>query len=641
MHQALLKKRAIIFTAVGLVLAIAGIMGLAFTTFAGIHISKVGFTTDGYDSPPRKVSGLLLMPDRPVSKPTPAVIFSHGFTGSKEMYFAPARELARRGVIVLAIDLRGHGSTGGTSDFGYSETRDVWAAADYLSTLKDVDRNKIAATGHSLGGTTSTRAGIFQKDKLIKTVAAVFSWSGGAAPNDALYGPTGDFIGRLWPSLTISRRYDINSAAARHRRDVLPYVTKRRPPNYLLVIGSSDEFISVAEEKKIISAATGIKDIHAGQIYGDFKQGTARELVVTKGTHLQEIADPKVWDAVGSWIFRSFGLEKPSPVGKDPSYRFLFQGLLLIGFALSAVGGSYTLRLLFHEKAEAWQQDVSAGRTRDYRILAAVSIIVYIGASFATLPLTRAIGIRAFIPFGGLPMFLGPDLLGVLSAGHVIFIIPIMAALFFIGRRWGLDPFSRETGKQATQVNTSTGEGRPLSERADSSARMSIYSRLALAVVPFAVFVTLYSISAYLLHVPRGVPISIPGFFIFFGVMAVYFYLEGHFFHAFLLPSWGELNTTGGIISYVVSEAAVRGLGFSAAFLAVTSNPLLGVRLIGTTAKFPLVPAMLVVGFLMFLPISALTLFLRRRGYGVLTSSIMLALIVPWIFSTQIAVRFF
>ncbi len=67
-----------------------------------------------------------------------------------------AAALARRGYGVLLLDLTGHGdSEGDAAAFGGA---DIEAAANYLQTLGDIDRERIGVMGFSLGAMISIQA---------------------------------------------------------------------------------------------------------------------------------------------------------------------------------------------------------------------------------------------------------------------------------------------------------------------------------------------------------------------------------------------------------------------------------------------------------------------------------------------------
>ena len=117
----------------------------------------VDFTVDS-----QKVVGTLNIPDG-VSKP-PVVLLLHGFTGSRNELEIPAvkegvfsraaRMWADRGVASLRIDFRGNGESEGKFEDMTMEglIGDAEAALDYLGASPDVDGDKMAIVGWSMGG---------------------------------------------------------------------------------------------------------------------------------------------------------------------------------------------------------------------------------------------------------------------------------------------------------------------------------------------------------------------------------------------------------------------------------------------------------------------------------------------------------
>jgi pimeloyl-ACP methyl ester carboxylesterase len=80
-----------------------------------------------------------------------AVILLHGAGGSKESTRRLAEDLVSRGFGVLAVDLRGHGQSGGrTNRLGWSGSTDVRAAVDYL--LASAPETRLGGVGLSMGG---------------------------------------------------------------------------------------------------------------------------------------------------------------------------------------------------------------------------------------------------------------------------------------------------------------------------------------------------------------------------------------------------------------------------------------------------------------------------------------------------------
>jgi pimeloyl-ACP methyl ester carboxylesterase len=80
-----------------------------------------------------------------------AIILLQGAGASREAVRPYAEMLVRHGYGVLALDLRGHGASGGaTNRLGWQGTRDVGAAVAFLETRPEVD--SVGGLGLSLGG---------------------------------------------------------------------------------------------------------------------------------------------------------------------------------------------------------------------------------------------------------------------------------------------------------------------------------------------------------------------------------------------------------------------------------------------------------------------------------------------------------
>lgn len=114
----------------------------------------------------QKVVGTLALPDG-VAKP-PVVLLLHGFTGSRDELEIPAakegifkraaRMWAQKGFASLRIDFRG----GGQSDGKFEDTTlggqvaDGLAALDFLAASNDIDPDRIALVGWSMGGAVAS-----------------------------------------------------------------------------------------------------------------------------------------------------------------------------------------------------------------------------------------------------------------------------------------------------------------------------------------------------------------------------------------------------------------------------------------------------------------------------------------------------
>jgi dienelactone hydrolase len=92
----------------------------------------------------------------PSARPSPAVILVHMLNKSRRDWDPVAARLAEEGIGALAIDLRGHGESGGAMEGGdtpdYSAlVRDVNAARRYLASRSDVQQSRVGIAGASIG----------------------------------------------------------------------------------------------------------------------------------------------------------------------------------------------------------------------------------------------------------------------------------------------------------------------------------------------------------------------------------------------------------------------------------------------------------------------------------------------------------
>ena len=99
--------------------------------------------------------------------PWPAVMLLHMNGGQRSDWDAFARQLAGEGYAALAIDMRGHGDTGGQSDWELAagDLQQVWA---YLTSREDVDETRAAIAGASIGANMSLVTGV--EEPSVKTV---------------------------------------------------------------------------------------------------------------------------------------------------------------------------------------------------------------------------------------------------------------------------------------------------------------------------------------------------------------------------------------------------------------------------------------------------------------------------------------
>lgn len=139
-------------------LVVAAAAALFMSASSGQAAEKtIDFQVDG-----QKVVGTLALPDG-VSNP-PVILLLHGFTGKRDELEIPsvkegifkraARMWADKGIASLRIDFRGNGESGGkfedmTLD---GQVKDALAALDFLANGNEVDDDRMAVVGWSMGG---------------------------------------------------------------------------------------------------------------------------------------------------------------------------------------------------------------------------------------------------------------------------------------------------------------------------------------------------------------------------------------------------------------------------------------------------------------------------------------------------------
>jgi pimeloyl-ACP methyl ester carboxylesterase len=118
-----------------------------------------------------ELAGVLFLPKG--QKPNPALIICHGAGEFKENYFELCEMLAGRSVAALAVDMHGHGKSGGERyHVNMREwAADVRAALDFLAVHPRVDGSRIGAFGLSSGGTAILEAAI--DEPRLKTLVAL------------------------------------------------------------------------------------------------------------------------------------------------------------------------------------------------------------------------------------------------------------------------------------------------------------------------------------------------------------------------------------------------------------------------------------------------------------------------------------
>jgi dienelactone hydrolase len=282
------------FGLLGLALWMAGTAVAFHLLFAGVRSQRVALRLA--DATP--IHGTLYR-TRSGDTPAPGVVVLHGLAVSHQSCVPGlAVPLARNANVVLAIDLLGHGRSGGRLPAGeednlegllhtLSDHPEVDAAIDFLKSLPFVDTTRLALVGHSRGGWAAVNVGYRRDD--IGSVVAIST-----APGSC---------------------------------------NQERPHNLLLLAGDRDGLISVPQCQASLERATGGSGRDPNVLYGQLPLGTARELIVAEWVnHLSQLADPLATRRTVQWVGYSF-CRDPGPV---PGEQFV---LAIYGVLVATLGG--------------------------------------------------------------------------------------------------------------------------------------------------------------------------------------------------------------------------------------------------------------------------------------------------------------
>jgi len=107
------------------------------------------------------IAGRLFLPQS--QGRVPVLLIAHELFGFKESYAELVEFLLKKGIAVLALDMHGHGESGGER-FSFNLTEwiaDIRAAIDFLETHLRIDSNRIIGFGVSSGGTAILETALF------------------------------------------------------------------------------------------------------------------------------------------------------------------------------------------------------------------------------------------------------------------------------------------------------------------------------------------------------------------------------------------------------------------------------------------------------------------------------------------------
>ena len=179
------KKSSVFWLCIALVICLISSIGasLVQTNFGKVEVRDLRWETDSG----HYMSALLFIPENATKdNPAPAIICSHGWYNNREMQDLNYVEYARRGFVVLSIDMYGHGNSENlvTNEWWKDENNanGMYDAVKMMSRLPFVDTGRIGVTGHSNGALASRTAVLLDNEAETQLIAAALLVS-----NDAVY----------------------------------------------------------------------------------------------------------------------------------------------------------------------------------------------------------------------------------------------------------------------------------------------------------------------------------------------------------------------------------------------------------------------------------------------------------------------
>ncbi len=256
------KKRAGVI--ISIIILLIGVVPLIIFTFFADPAHPYTITQETLISEDGTEIQALIYTPLTASGSIPGVVLAHGYCGSKGSLHNIGIELVKRNFLVVNIDFRGHGASGGylsRDPEGYEKLEmDVMAGVQYLKDSGVVD--KIGLMGHSMGAGTVRRVA----EKIPNQINATVSM--GSIPSSA------------------------NTTLI---------------PNLLVALGQFEQAMVVDSSLDFLKNYTGLTNVAFDTLYGDFTDGNATKVAIGPfSEHLYERSDPVIIYEIVNWFELAF-----------------------------------------------------------------------------------------------------------------------------------------------------------------------------------------------------------------------------------------------------------------------------------------------------------------------------------------------
>ncbi len=406
------------------------------TNFGKVTIKDLRFETESG----HQMSALLLIPDTATPEnPAPAIICSHGWYNNREMQDLNYVEYARRGYVVLSIDMYGHGNSDllPAGDWWKPENNanGMYDAVKMMATLPYVDTSRIGVTGHSNGALASRTAVLLDNDAENPLIAAALLVS-----NDAVYK---DESGAYY---NMFGNRDAGIVACQYDEFFHRSPTEdgfRTAPRDFLQQGTAQSFLHFGKDPSGLELREG-ETIYKETIDG---QEAARVIYNPAITHPWAHFSKQVVDSSVQFFEEALGA--PNPIkGSSQIWQFkvFFNTLGLVGFIMFVISFAKVLLKTqcfspLSAAKEVLPAPAPSGREKQWfwtsSVLASIfSFVVYM---FGYSIISKAVG--SFVPQSG------PAFIGIWAALCGLFSL----LLIWIGRKYTNAP--SRTGENGVKIS--------------------------------------------------------------------------------------------------------------------------------------------------------------------------------------------
>lgn len=282
-----------------------------------------------------QMSALLLKPKTATAEnPAPAIITSHGWYNNREMQDLNYVEMARRGYVVMSIDMYGHGNSDPLIGAQHLPRGiGMYDAVELIADLPYVDKSKIGITGHSNGAMAANLSIDVDNRKEEPLVASVF-----LVANDANYkDEAGNYYNKYG-------NRDVGIVAAMYDefffRSVLPDGSRTAPRDFIEQ-PQAQSFLHFGQDP------TGLPERQSYTMYSEVIDGKETIRVIYNPNQIHPWNHFSKNVVVSTLEFFETSLPAPNPI--DPNnqvwqWKAFFNFLGILGFALFII--NFTLVLL-------------------------------------------------------------------------------------------------------------------------------------------------------------------------------------------------------------------------------------------------------------------------------------------------------